>query len=466
MIPGDLLSLSNALLLLIFGAIAGVAHRVSSSFWELLISRTTCSMKFTSANETYQWIVDWLSEHSSMKQSLNVSVALKRGDASVSVNPENSIWLPDSLPSVHFLPGEGTHLFFHKGRPIWVYCNRKEKQSGNSRAMTILMQEITLYCIGTNRSFLEDIVKESMEKFYSKMKNKVTVYIHEHWSDEWMMGLLKTPRPLNSVILDDGISEKLVNDVMKFLQSRSWYESHGIPYRRGYLLYGPPGTGKTSFILALAGHLKKPICVVSIGNSRMTTSKLNILFNTTPPGSIILLEDIDSAMNSSSEDSEHITFSDLLNTLDGISSQEGNVVFMTTNHIENLDDALVRPGRIDMKVLLEKASKNQIRRVFRYFFPEFSKTKEEEIFASKVAERSFTTAELQSLFMQFRDDVQELLNNLEEYLKLIEKQREYMEKLKAKEKKKETPKAPDATSETPLLPLVVADGEAEKQKAE
>jgi len=424
-------------------------------------------MKFTSANETYQWIVEWLSDHPSMKQSLNVSVAIKRGDNSVTISPESSIWLPDSLPSVHFLPGEGTHLFFHKGKPIWAFCHRKEKQSGNSRALSILMQEITLSCIGTDRTFLEDIVKESMEKFYAKMKNKVTVYIHENWNDEWLMGLLKTPRPLNSVILDDGISEKLVSDVKNFLRSKDWYESHGIPYRRGYLLFGPPGTGKTSFIIALAGHLHKPICVVSLGNSRMTTSKLNVLFNTTPPGSVILLEDIDSAIAPRTDDNEHITFSELLNALDGISSQEGNVVFMTTNHLELLDEALIRPGRIDMRVLIEKASKSQIRRVFRYFFPDFSETKEEEIFVGKVADRSYTTAELQNLFMQYRDDVHELLENVENFLVLIEKQRKYMDALKEKEKKaKEPPSEEKKTLEVPPLTLVVTDSETEKQKAE
>lgn len=66
---------------------------------------------------------------------------------------------------------------------------------------------------------------------------------------------------------------------------------------------------------------------------------MNILFNTTPPGSIILMEDIDVAFPSASKKEDHegvdppISFGDILNVLDGISSQEGNIVFMTTNRV-------------------------------------------------------------------------------------------------------------------------------------
>ncbi len=55
-------------------------------------------------------------------------------------------------------------------------------------------------------------------------------------------------RPLNSVVLDRGISENLLNDVREFIDSAQWYTERGVPYRRGYLLHGPPGSGKSSFM--------------------------------------------------------------------------------------------------------------------------------------------------------------------------------------------------------------------------
>jgi chaperone BCS1 len=72
--------------------------------------------------------------------------------------------------------------------------------------------------------------------------------------NEWrLFGHPRRKRPLNSVILDKGIIENLINDVEHFVSHSHWYIDRGIPYRRGYLLYGPPGSGKTSAIMALAG---------------------------------------------------------------------------------------------------------------------------------------------------------------------------------------------------------------------
>ena len=64
-----------------------------------------------------------------------------------------------------------------------------------------------------------------------------------------------------------------------------------------------------------------------------------------------------------------LSFSGFLNALDGIRSQEGQILFMTTNHIEKLDPALLRPGRCDVQVKIDNASEKQIIEIFRRFFP-------------------------------------------------------------------------------------------------
>ena len=67
---------------------------------------------------------------------------------------------------------------------------------------------------------------------------------------------------------------------------------------------------------------------------------------------------------------KNVTFSGLLNALDGVRSQEGRILMMTTNHREKLDPALLRPGCADMHVELNMASESQMKGLFKKFFNE------------------------------------------------------------------------------------------------
>lgn len=152
-----------------------------------------------------------------------------------------------------------------------------------------------------------------------------------------------------------------------------WFVCAGIPYRRGYLLHGPPGSGKTSFIQALAGNLSYNICLLNLSERGLTDDKLNHLLGITPERSIVLLEDIDAAFNKRVQTSEDgykssVTFSGLLNALDGVASAEERIIFMTTNHFDQLDPALVRPGRVDVRELLDDAVPEQAERLFKRFY--------------------------------------------------------------------------------------------------
>lgn len=158
----------------------------------------------------------------------------------------------------------------------------------------------------------------------------------------------------------------------------------GIPYRRGYLLYGAPGSGKSSFITALAGSLDLSICLLNLSERGLTDGKLTYLLSNLPDASILLLEDIDAAFPASRSRSHAkmedagdgfvpgVTFSGLLNALDGVASSESRIVFMTTNHAERLDPALVRPGRVDLSLELGDADEHQVRLMFQKFYGERS----------------------------------------------------------------------------------------------
>jgi len=63
-----------------------------------------------------------------------------------------------------------------------------------------------------------------------------------------------------------------------------------------------------------------------------------------------------------------VTFSGFLNALDGVASGEERIIFLTTNHLDQLDPALVRPGRVDLACLIDDASPSQAKHLFTQFY--------------------------------------------------------------------------------------------------
>lgn len=111
----------------------------------------------------------------------------------------------------------------------------------------------------------------------------------------------------------------------------------------GYLLHGPPGCGKSSYITALAGELGFSICVLNLSERGLSDDRLNHLLSVAPQQTIILLEDVDAAFVSREDTAQQkaayeglnrVTFSGLLNCLDGVASTEARIMFMTTNYLE------------------------------------------------------------------------------------------------------------------------------------
>jgi chaperone BCS1 len=229
-------------------------------------------------------------------------------------------------------------------------------------------------------------------------------------------------RPLSSIVVNEFMKEAMVNDLRDYLhpRTRRWYSNRGIPYRRGYLLYGPPGTGKSSLSFAIAGHFKLRIYVVSLNMLAMNEQNLSTLFAELPRRCVVLLEDIDTAesthtrqIQSPSKSDQHgditklkqlkpippmesrISLSALLNVIDGVASQEGRILIMTTNHAEKLDHALIRPGRVDMKIKFDLASSSMIKSLFHNIFATLEGDIPEVITTCKVGPREQMNVEFE-----------------------------------------------------------------------
>lgn len=323
-------------------------------------------------------------------------------------------------PEVDYLPGAGLHIFTFKGKTIWVYHIIGKTIVTGWEKMPQELEHIDIVTWGTDTTIIKEFIDSCIEHSIEKETDLIGIYELHRWGLGWTKVQSKRPRPLESVILDKDNASRLLEDVRHFQASANWYMDMGIPYRRGYLLYGPPGTGKTSFTLAIAGALKLNICYLNLAGERMDDDGLNRALNQAPANSIILLEDIDAIFRQRTtvggrKKGRSVSFSGLLNALDGVRSQEGRILVMSTNHKERLDPALIRPGRCDMHVELSNASFSMIERLFLKFFPKENNLADE--FAKSLPEGKVSMAKLQGHFLKYRNSSQEALDNSSELLK-------------------------------------------------
>jgi chaperone BCS1 len=159
-------------------------------------------------------------------------------------------------------------------------------------------------------------------------------------------------------------------------------------------------------VLAVASTLKMVFGVLNLNGVGLNDGELCDLLAEAPVNAIVLIEDIDCAFveRAGAEDKANkLTFSGLLNAIDGVAASEGRILFATTNHLERLDPALVRPGRIDRKFEIGHADRDQARRLFARFFPDSDAALADQ-FAAAIAQESLPMSSLQSHLLHYGDD--------------------------------------------------------------
>lgn len=237
--------------------------------------------------------------------------------------------------------------------------------------------------------------------------DKLEISRHNSYGEWYENEYVMSGKRIENIVMEKGLKASIISDVDEFVHTEKWYHDNMIIHKRGYLLYGKPGCGKTSFVLALAAKFNMTIKVVKL-QILMEENYLDNLFRFGTSSNVIyLMEDIDCietdrGLEKKPEETEvkkqkKISLSGLLNVLDGVVSAKNCIFIMTTNHIDKLDSALIRPGRIDRKIEFPEANRDL---VLDYFHKVYPNSKLNPDFNKIMGDKTISMAEVQNLVIQ------------------------------------------------------------------
>lgn len=294
--------------------------------------------------------------------------------------------------------------YMEKGNPVGTYHSAKVYNQ-----MIIGCETLEIW-----KKFEQEMT-DFIDGFHRKDRNKLNIFIVDKYGS-WIKYSKIPSRKLSTIYTDEDIKRELKNDITKFIKDESEYDMFGIPYKRTYMLTGVPGSGKTSLIKALCNEFDKNLCILSI-NKEFDNSTIVTAFRNMDQDSFLLIEDIDCLFEKREhKDNPLITFSSFINLLDGVLYKHSLICFITTNHPERLDHAILRSGRIDMIIKMDYPLKEDIKRLF-FDLTSKNNTPEEIIiesnkFIENIADKNITMSAIVNFIFKYRMDSNKYIKEL------------------------------------------------------
>ncbi|KAK4184674.1 putative proteasome-activating nucleotidase [Podospora australis] len=192
-------------------------------------------------------------------------------------------------------------------------------------------------------------------KWTAALHDEIYVFDNSNWTKDAKLWKTVQAAEWDDVLLELGMKEGLIDDVVGFFDSREVYQDLNVPWKRGIILHGIPGNGKTASIRALIKTLntrRPPIPSLYVkafdgGRGQKWSIKLIFTHARLVAPCLLIFEDLDSLV----DDQVRSYF---LNEVDGLESNDGILMIGSTNHLSRLDPAIAkRPSRFDRKYLFK-----------------------------------------------------------------------------------------------------------------
>jgi hypothetical protein len=318
--------------------------------------------------------------------------------------------------------------------------------SDNNKGERTVEHKYSLYSYTKSMRELMDFLTVLLEELevdtVATLNNKPFYFMFDRKDENGLLFdeySLENDRSFDNIFFDQKLDIK--NRLDFFINNREWYKSKGIPYTLGLMFSGKPGCGKTSTIKAIAKYTKRHVIDIPLTKIDSCRDLMNIFYgeeinNKKIPMNkrIYLFEDVDSILevlkerenkeketkevsddqnvliqaliskkgvssNDKGKSNDKLNLGFFLNLIDGVLETPGRILILSTNHPEKLDRALVRPGRIDIKVHLEKCSKDMIRDILHHYYD--NDLEIEESILDGLFNKDITPAELYQICFKY-----------------------------------------------------------------
>lgn len=318
--------------------------RLAQDIKQSVDNRIAYTFEIKRENSLFLSVSEWLLQHTSI--TIRQFEAIKKYESNTSelrlfVKPVHRQWIT--------LEGERIFISFTERDPIKdndLFSGKQQQESS-----------LTLGSYTKKGSLA---IQELLSKLASRNNEFRSMWIPSRYSG-WEQSPADVVRGFENLVLSNSAETLIRNDLKLFSESEDQYNKFSLPYKRNYLFYGPPGTGKSSLAQAIAFTLDVDLYVLDISYMDKDAKLLETITEV-PKGSVLLIEDIDAAsvsLDREAKGNSNLSLSSILNILDGAISARGIITILTSNRPSSLDDALLRSGRMDVKIHLDYLDKTE-----------------------------------------------------------------------------------------------------------